>query len=59
MSFQPDKMRKLIEHDRFLSSAYEDVRRHFLNDEEALYYLFNQYVKNEPIFQNAYHILTD
>ncbi|TWI57163.1 hypothetical protein [Halalkalibacter nanhaiisediminis] len=59
MSFQPDRMKKLLEQDRFLSSAYDDVREHFPNDEEALHYLFQQYVKSEPIFQNAYNHLID
>lgn len=58
MSYQPDRMKKLLEHDRFLSSAYDDVRHHFPDEEEALHYLFHHYVKTEPIFQNAYNLLT-
>ncbi|MCM3715148.1 hypothetical protein [Halalkalibacter oceani] len=58
MSFQPERMKKLLALDPFLASAYEEVRQHFHSEEEALHYLFLHYVKGEPIFQNAYNLLT-
>jgi hypothetical protein len=52
-------MKSLLEHDRFLSSAYNDVLNHLNNEEEALFYIFQHYVSSDPIFKNAYDLLTE
>ncbi len=52
-------MKSLLEHDRFLSSAYDDVLIHLNNETEALFYIFQHYVNSDPIFKNAYELLTE
>ncbi|WP_332689382.1 hypothetical protein [Halalkalibacter lacteus] len=59
MTYHPDRMKSLLEQDRFLSSAYDDVLNHIKSEEEALFYVFQHYVNSDPIFQNAYDLLTE
>ncbi|ERN52754.1 hypothetical protein M3689_01735 [Alkalihalophilus marmarensis] len=69
MEFQVNRMKKLIEHDRFLKSTYNDLldkqsldsHLHVkpMNEEEALQYVFKVYVQSEPILLNAYNHLTN
>ncbi|ADC48561.1 MULTISPECIES: hypothetical protein [Alkalihalophilus] len=64
MEFQANRMKKLIEHDRFLMSAYRDLLESNLhvkpmNEDAALHYLFKVYVQSEPILLNAYNHLTN
>ncbi|WP_100373581.1 hypothetical protein [Bacillus sp. FJAT-45037] len=58
MHFQATRMRKLMEHDRFLSATFKEVVQQTKDADTALYYLFEVYVQSEPILLNAYNHLT-
>ncbi|WP_100404939.1 hypothetical protein [Bacillus solitudinis] len=59
MSFHPQKMSKFIEKDRFLSNIFEEINQHLQNENEALLYLYNVYIQQEPILLNAYNLLVE
>ncbi len=51
-------MQQLLHHDPILRSTYHEIFAYINNEEQALRFLFEQYVIKEPIFQNAYLHLT-
>lgn len=58
LSYNRIKMEKLLEVDRFLRDTFHELNGELNNEEEALRILFDTYIMNEPIFQNAYFHLT-
>ncbi|KMK74742.1 hypothetical protein [Alkalihalobacillus pseudalcaliphilus] len=58
MIFQTYRMQQLLHHDPILRSTYHEIFAYINNEEQALRFLFEQYVIKEPIFQNAYLHLT-
>ncbi|WP_165763782.1 hypothetical protein [Halalkalibacter urbisdiaboli] len=57
MSFQPEKVKKLVKQDRFLSMTYEEIIQDIQNEHEALYYIYTVYIQKEPILLNAYDLV--
>ncbi len=58
MGYNPIKMKKLLEVDRFLHGTYEDVKEKVGCEDTALEIVFQTYVMKEKILQNAYVHLT-
>ncbi|MFB4162844.1 hypothetical protein ACE1TI_03155 [Alteribacillus sp. JSM 102045] len=58
MNFQQERMRQMIENDRFLHASYKEAVETCGDEAAALKLLFEKYVQNEPIMRNAYEHLT-
>ena len=58
MPYNQNKMKKLLELDRFLNSTFEDIRAQVGCDDAAMQLIFETYIMREPIFKNAYMHLT-
>ncbi|KHF38380.1 hypothetical protein [Halalkalibacter okhensis] len=59
MSYHPERMKMLLTYDRFLMSAYKEILQFTKDEERALHYVFTSYIKTDPIFTNAYELLTE
>ncbi|GAE26337.1 hypothetical protein JCM9140_2388 [Halalkalibacter wakoensis JCM 9140] len=58
MFYQRERMRKLLSYDRFLLTAFDEAMNVTGDEEAALHAIFTSYVKNDPMFTNAYNLLT-
>ncbi|MDT8859581.1 hypothetical protein N0O92_04990 [Alkalihalobacillus sp. MEB130] len=59
MTYQRDRMKRLLGHDRFLTEAFEEALQFTRDEDQALHLLFRSYITGDPIFTNAYNLLTD
>ncbi|SDI67869.1 hypothetical protein [Alteribacillus bidgolensis] len=59
MDFQQERMKQMIEHDRFLHASYMEAIETCGDESAALKLLFDTYVQNEPMMRNAYEHLTN
>ncbi|WP_209121931.1 hypothetical protein [Alkalihalobacillus sp. BA299] len=58
MGYNPMKMKRLLEVDKFLHCTYQDVKEKIGCEDTALEMVFETYVMKEKILQNAYVHLT-
>ncbi len=58
MSYNPTKMKKLLELDHFLLETFKELQHGIDDENAALEMIFESYVMRDPIIKNAYLHLT-